>query len=195
MKIKFLAALTIGPFGTMSSLSAQAPSNLKGLPAIVYVSNGGSGITEVNTANNSVIATAAFPNNANGVVITPDGRRMYVTNRDVGQVTVFDTATNVPLMVIPVGNGNDNLGLAISPDGELVYVANQFSGTVTVIYTLTNAVIQTISTGAGPSGSRSRPGLRAVNSRGEIGGFQIATPGGPPQAYIATPVAAAPADE
>jgi len=45
-------------------------------PAIVYVSNGGGGITEINTANNSVIATAPFPNNANGVVLTPDGRRM-----------------------------------------------------------------------------------------------------------------------
>ena len=93
------------------------------------MSNGGGGIAQVNTANDSVIATAAFPNNANGVVVTPDGRRMYVTNRDVGQVTVFDTATNVPLMVIPVGNGNDNLGLAISPDGELV-------GTLRVAFTL-----------------------------------------------------------
>jgi YVTN family beta-propeller protein len=150
MKIKFLGVLTAGLFEAMSSLSAQAPPHLKGLPAIVYVSNGGGGITEVNTANNSVIATAPFPNNANGIVVTPDGRRMYVTNRDVGQVTVFDTATNVPLMVIPVGSGNDNLGLAISPDGKLVYVANLFSGTVTVIYTLTNAVIQTIGTGAEP---------------------------------------------
>src|ERR1700756_4052100 len=57
-------------------------------PAIVYVGNGGGGITEVNPANNSVIATAPFPNNANAVIVTPDGRRMYATNRDVGQVTV-----------------------------------------------------------------------------------------------------------
>ncbi|HEY6264581.1 MAG TPA: hypothetical protein VIW93_07250 [Candidatus Acidoferrum sp.] len=38
-------------------------------------------------------------------------------------------------------------------------------------------------------------GLRAVNNRGEIGGFQIATPGGPLQAYIATPIAAESEDE
>ena len=120
-------------------------------PAIVYVSNAGGGITEVNTANNSVIATAPFPNNANGVAITPDGRRMYATNRDVGQVTVFDARTNVPLKVIPVGSGaNDNLGVAISPDGELVYVANQVSGTITVIATETNTIVQTIQTGVEP---------------------------------------------
>jgi hypothetical protein len=47
MKIEFLAVLTVGLFGATSSLSVQAPPNLKGLPAIVYVSNGGGGITEV----------------------------------------------------------------------------------------------------------------------------------------------------
>jgi len=130
--------------------SAQLTGNAANSPAIVYVSNGGGGITEINTATNSVIATAPFPSNANGVVVSPNGRRIYASNRDVGQVTVFDAATNVPIMVISVGNGNDNLGLAISPDGSLVYVANQSSGTVTVIATATNTVVQTISTGLEP---------------------------------------------
>lgn len=137
-------------FGGPTPSAAQNTGNLPPGPPIVYVSNGGGGITEINTANNSVIATAPFPNNANGVVVTPDGRRMYATNRDVGQVTVFSTTTNVPLTVIPVGNGNDNLGLAISPDGSLVYVANQMSGTVTVIGTATNSVTKIIPTGAEP---------------------------------------------
>jgi YVTN family beta-propeller protein len=130
--------------------AAQDNGHLPPGPAIVYVGNGGGGVTEINTANNSVFATAPFPNNANGVVVTPDGRRMYATNRDVGQVTVFSTSTNVPLLVIPVGNGNDNLGLAVSPDGSVVYVANQFSGTVTVIATATNTVVRTIPTGVEP---------------------------------------------
>lgn len=131
--------------------AAQNVSGSASHPAIVYVSNGGGGITEINAANNSVIATAPFPGVAPGVAITPDGRRMYVSNRDVGEVMVFDTATNVPLKVIPVGNGRgDNLGLAISPDGELVYAANQVSGTVTVIDTRTNNVIQVIPTGLEP---------------------------------------------
>jgi YVTN family beta-propeller protein len=130
--------------------SAQLTGSAANRPAIVYVSNGGGGITEINATTNSVIATAPFPNNANGVVVSPDGRRIYASNRDVGQVTVFDAATNVPITVISVGNGNDNLGLAISPDGRLVYVANQFSGTVTVIATATNRVMQTIPTGLEP---------------------------------------------
>src|SRR5262249_20770449 len=107
-------------FGGPTLAAAQNTGSLPPGPPIVYVSDGGGGITEINTANKSVIATAPFPSNANGVVVTPDGRRMYATNRDVGQVTVFSTTTNVPLTVIAVGNGNDNLGLAISPDGSLV---------------------------------------------------------------------------
>jgi YVTN family beta-propeller protein len=130
--------------------SAQVTGSAASSPAIVYVSNGGGGITEINTATNSVIATAPFPNNANGVVVSPDGQRIYASNRDVGQVTVFDAATNVPITVISVGNGSDNLGLAISPDGKLVYVANQVSGTVTVIATATNTVLQTLATGLEP---------------------------------------------
>jgi YVTN family beta-propeller protein len=137
--------------GGPTPAAAQALASDSVHPPIVYVSNGGGGITEVNTANNSVIATAPFPNNANGVAVTPDGRRMYATNRDVPEVIVFDARTNVPLKVIPVGTTTqDNLGVTMSPDGERVYVANQVSGTVTVIATETNTVTQVIRTGAEP---------------------------------------------
>ena len=152
MVVQSIVITLITWFGGPTPAAAQNQNTGNGTTSrpIVYVSNGGGGITEINTANNSVIATAPFPNNANGVVVTPDGRRMYATSRDVGQVTVFSTTTNVPLTVIPVGNGNDNLGLAMSPDGSLVYVANQFSGTVTVIATPTNTVTKIIPTGIEP---------------------------------------------
>jgi len=125
---------------------------------IVYVSEVG-GVTEVNSANNSVIATAPFGDNANGVAVTPDGRRLYAADRDVPKVVVFDTATNVPVAQIPIGNGP--LGLAVSPDGSRVYASNQFDGTVSVISTSTNTVTATIPTGIEPiwvtfSGSGSR---------------------------------------
>lgn len=137
-------------FAGPTPAAAQNTGNAPSVPPIVYVSNAAGGITEVNTANNSVIATAPFANNANSVAVTPDGRRIYVSNRDVGEVTVFDTATNVPLKTIIAGNGSDNLGLAVSPNGQLVYVSNQISGTVTVIDIPTNIVIQVIPTGLEP---------------------------------------------
>jgi len=117
-------------------------------PPVVYVSTAGGGISEINTATQSVIATAPFPDNANGVAITPDGRRMYAADRDVPRVIVFDTSTNVPLAQIPIGNGP--ISVAISPDGTRVYATNQFDGTVSVIATATNQVVGTIATGTEP---------------------------------------------
>jgi YVTN family beta-propeller protein len=91
-------------FGGPTPAAGQAGEELPPGPPIVYVSNTGGGVTEVNASNNLVIATAPFANNVNGVAVTPDGRRMYVSNRDAGQVTVFGTRRNVPLAAITVGN-------------------------------------------------------------------------------------------
>ena len=172
--IHFIAVTLTMWFAALSPLAAQLASSDESHPPIVYVGTAGGGITEVNTANNLVVATAPFPNNANSVAITPDGRRMYASNRDVGEVTVFDTATNVPLTTILVGNGSDNLGLAVSPDGNLVYVANQASGTVTVIYAPTNKVEQVIPTGLEPIWvTFSHDGSRAYVSNQVSGSISI----------------------
>jgi YVTN family beta-propeller protein len=161
-------------FGSPAPSAAQDNGNSPAGPPIVYVSNAGGGITEVNAADNSVIATAPFPNNANSVAVTPDGRRLYVSNRDVGQVTVFDTSTNAPLANIVAGNGNDNLGLAVSPDGKLVYVTNQASGTVTGISTATNTATQVIPTGLQPIWvTFSHDGSRAYVSNQSSGNISV----------------------
>ena len=152
---------TLGPlfrgFGAVLSLLVLVATNLpleasgengEHSPPIVYVSTAGGGISEINATNESVIATAPFPHNANGVAITPDGRHMYAADRDVPQVIVFDTSTNVPVAQIPIGNGP--ISVAITPDGTRVYATNQFDGTVSVIATATNQVVDTIATGVEP---------------------------------------------
>jgi YVTN family beta-propeller protein len=148
--VRALLITLIPCFGALSPAAAQVAGNVAPQPVIVYVANAAGGITEINSNNNSAIATVPFPNNGSTLAVTPDGTRLYVSNRDVGEVQVFDTRTNVPLVVIPVGNAGENVGIAASPNGQLVYVANQFSGTVTVIDTATNHVVQTIFTGAEP---------------------------------------------
>jgi YVTN family beta-propeller protein len=147
-------SLTVGAgLGLLVLVAIYLPLNASGQtgeqsPSIVYVSTAGGGISEINTTNESVIATAPFPDNANGVAITPDGRRMYAADRDVPKVIVFDTTTNVPLAQIPIGNGP--LSVAITPDGKHVYATNQIDGTVSVIATATNQVVDTIATGVEP---------------------------------------------
>jgi YVTN family beta-propeller protein len=142
--------------------NAQNTGNATSNPPLIYVPGTAGGITEINSANNVVFATAPWAHGSNGgIAITPDGSRMYVDNAEDSSVSVFDTATNVPLLEIAVGQ--NPIGLAITPDGSRAYVSNQGSDTVSVIDLSTNSVIKTIPVGAGanpiwvtfsPDGSR-----------------------------------------
>ncbi len=72
----------------------------------------------------------------------------YVANDFSDDVSVIDTASNVVVATIPVGDGPDSL--IISPDGTLAYVANFFSASVSVIDTTSQSIIATLPAGDGP---------------------------------------------
>jgi len=159
----FLAAIVAValPTGSSATSPLTASSSDDDSLALVYVP-GSSEITEINSANDVVFGTAPWPHGSNGgIAVTPDGSRMYVSNHETSSVSVFDTATNVP--ITEIGVGLNPIGLAITPDGTHVYVANQNSDDVSVIATATNTVVKTISVGSGanpiwatisPDGSR-----------------------------------------
>ncbi len=160
----FLAVIIA--LATSIALSAASP-----MPAsysegdgrtLVYVPGTSGGITEINSATDVVFGTAPWAHGSNGgIAITRDGSRLYVSNHETSSVSVFDTATNVPIAEIAVGL--NPIGLALTPDGKHVYVANQNSDDVSVIATATNTVVSTIPVGSGanpiwvtisPDGSR-----------------------------------------
>ena len=117
---------------------------------IIYISSVGGGITQVDSTNNSVIATAPFFGNSTGIAVTPDGRRLYGANGDEGQVSVIDTSTNVPLVSIPVGIEGEHRSVAITSDGAFAYVTSQVSNTLTVVATATNTVVKSIAMNGEP---------------------------------------------
>ncbi len=61
-----------------------------------------------------------------------------------GSVSVIDTATHPPSVVVTVPVGTFPQGVAVTPDGKHVYVANFNSNNVSVIETATNTVVATI---------------------------------------------------
>ena len=71
--------------------------------------------------------------------------RAYVTNSGSDTVSVVDTATNLVVAIIPVGDWPR--ALAVTPDGSRVYVVNTQSGTVSVINTASNTVVATVPVG------------------------------------------------
>jgi YVTN family beta-propeller protein len=86
----------------------------------VYVSNASSGnvaAIELATGNVKLIDTGARPE---GSVLSPDGRRLYVVNREANTITIIDTVRNQAAGEIKTGDGPVRIG--ITPDGrQLVY--------------------------------------------------------------------------
>jgi YVTN family beta-propeller protein len=82
--------------------------------------------------------------------MSPDGKRVYVSNGKDGSVSVIDTASNAVVTTIPVGKRPWNM--AITPDGSKLYVANGRSNSVSVIDTASNTVSKEISVGEMPWG-------------------------------------------
>ena len=102
--------------------------------------------TATNTVIGSPIAVGSF---SEGVAVTPDGSKVYVTNEGSGTVSVIATASNT-VIGSPIAVGSDPFGVAVTPDGSKVYVANAGSNGVSVIATATNTVIAPIAVGSGP---------------------------------------------
>jgi len=85
-----------------------------------------------------------------GVVVSPDGKKVFVANGRGNSVSVIDAETYQILTTIPVGNRV--WGLGITTDGKKIYAANGLSNDVSVIDTELNRVVKTIASGDGPWG-------------------------------------------
>ncbi len=123
-------------------------------------------VAVIDTATNAISATikiGGFDILTEGMVVSPDGAKLYVVSNnpadsssvisDTGSmVSVVDTATGMVTATIPIGDAAAFRILAISPDGRTLYAASDFTNTVTVIDTATNRITNTIRKvyGAGP---------------------------------------------
>jgi YVTN family beta-propeller protein len=78
-------------------------------------------ITE-NKIKDVVIATVDVGSLPWEVVVTPDGRNVYVTNEVSNNGSVIDTINNTVTATVPVGSYP--LGIVVNPVRTDVYVAN-----------------------------------------------------------------------
>lgn len=96
----------------------------------------------INAATKTVMANIPIGDVSTGVCVSPDGKRVYVSNTHSNNVMVIDAEINKVIATIPTGN--HPFGVSITPDGKYVYVANEGSSGVNIISTATNAIINTI---------------------------------------------------
>ena len=72
---------------------------------------GGSSVSAIDTASNTVLATVPLPELPNALAVTPDGSRVYVALSNT--VAAISTLTYTVVATIPVGFLRD--GLAFPP--------------------------------------------------------------------------------
>ena len=74
-------------------------------------------VSVIDTTTNTVTATVPVGITPLGVAVTPDGKKVYVTNAESNNVSVIDTATNNVTATVNAGKYTINYptGVAIGP--------------------------------------------------------------------------------
>jgi YVTN family beta-propeller protein len=122
--------------------------------AKLYVSDGTDTISVVSTATNSVVDTIPLGSITNGVVVSPDGSRIYalhpccdflVSTVDVASKTVIG---KMPMLVLG-GTGTNPRSMTMSPDGRLLYITTIFD-TVLAVDTINLTTVANVIVGTAP---------------------------------------------
>jgi YVTN family beta-propeller protein len=100
-------------------------------------------VAVLDTASNQLLTTIPIPTGPHGLVITPDGRWVYVSSDGDSKVSLIDTQMDKVVNTIEVGKGPH--GLAMTPDAKWLLVAVFGANQVAFINTQTNTVMGQIS--------------------------------------------------
>jgi YVTN family beta-propeller protein len=109
-----------------------------------------SALAVIDLASNTVLTTFSMAPHPAGICPSPDGSRVYITNRLSNLVSILNPIDNS--IIGTIGVGSDPIFVKPSPDGSRLYVSNTTSNSVSVINTATSSVIATIPVGIWPMG-------------------------------------------
>ena len=80
--------------------------------------------------------------------LSPDGKTIYVSNEDEGEVSFIDALTGKPLKSIKVGKEPE--GVKVSADGKTLYVTSEVAGLVHVIDVASAKIVKNVKVGKRP---------------------------------------------
>lgn len=152
--------LTVSPApitdkGVIATGSTTIDSSIAITNTRAYVTNSTTNtIAVIDTINGTIVGTIELDNAPASVAVTPNGKKLYVTDQDTNLVYVYDTATDTPkpLRVIDFGADREPYGVSASPDGKTLYVtgtqydskAKVWNTVVTKVSTTTDKVTGTV---------------------------------------------------
>ena len=133
--------LGTGCAGTVAEQATDPPRSPK-----AYVGNfKDNTLSVIDTTAKRVLSTIPMPPGPHGLVITPNGRWVYVSSDGASTVSVIDTATDKVVENIEVGKNPH--GLAVTPDGSLVLVAVYDTNSVAFVDSATRRVVGSVAIG------------------------------------------------
>lgn len=122
----------------------------QGMPAAAHAAMTTPGeVWAIDTATDTVVGKVTVGQHPAHVVVSPDGRWVYVTNGGDNTVSVVDAGAMK--VVATIATGAFPHGIRLSPDGRQAYVANLKGGTVSVIDTANRQQVASIPVGRGPA--------------------------------------------
>jgi YVTN family beta-propeller protein len=116
-------------------------------------------VAVIDTTTNRVLRTIPVPKGPHGLVMTPDGRKVYVSSDGASTVSVIDTLTDQVVSNIDVGPNPH--GLAISPDGRKLLVMAFGANQAIVIDTSSDRIVGQIPVPLAHNGAISSDGRTA----------------------------------
>ncbi|MFG1433271.1 YVTN family beta-propeller repeat protein [Xanthobacter sp. V2C-8] len=123
---------------------------------MAYVSNErGNSITAIDTTTLAVTQTAKVGRRPRGIIMSPDGKVIYLCASDEHAVQVIDPATLKVLRKLK--SGPDPELFALHPSGNPLYIANEDDNQVTVLDVEKNRVITQVPVGTEPEGMAVSP--------------------------------------
>ncbi len=138
MHKQFIGSVALLLFAAGCSSDAPAPGTPTSSNKKAYVGLfGDQAVAVLDTVTKQVLKT--IPVTApDGLIITPDGKKVYVSSTDSGAVKVIDTTDDT--LATSVDVGSKPAGIAVTPDGKLVVVSVGGANEVVLIDTSTDTV-------------------------------------------------------
>ena len=101
-------------------------------------------------------------------VVSPDGRRIYVSSEDTGKLVIIDIASGATIAALPVGGQPEGVG--ITRDGHFAYVASEEDNQISIIDTRRAQLVKQLKVGQRPRAIAFSPDGRRAYVTGENDG-------------------------
>jgi YVTN family beta-propeller protein/VCBS repeat-containing protein len=130
----------------VNSTGTRAYVTMKGNASVAVIDTAAMKVVDVNPETSTVDSIKVGSTPA-GIAISPDDKKLYVTNGGSSTVSVIDTTLNKEVSRITVGSQPS--GIAVSPDGQKLYVTLRYADSLATV-NLANNAVSTVKVGDSP---------------------------------------------